>query len=491
MRKREDLHERLIEPSGPRLSRRTALKGAVALGAGSALAAFPAGRAALNVARAQDAPASLNLLYATVEADVEAIKLVLEDFKAATGIEIKLDSQPYDALQQKAFAELASDSDFYDIMICDTPWTPALTGKLEPLSAYLTNAALNDVADPNLTDFIPKVFFDTAVYNPAEPNKQFPTQAAIDVAAITAGGFEIYGLPLQANALTLSYRKDLFENPDEMAAFEAKYGRALAVPTTWDEFVEVATFFTRPDDRLYGTTLMAGNGDWATDDFKTLLACWGGDGHLVADDFSLAFNTPEGIAALQFYADLINKHKVTPPGVTSFSWDTASSTFGEGLTAMSMNYHTEVLNPDVTGEIAYALVPKQVAYGPHFGTWMLSVNKASKNKEWAYRAITWLTSGDVQTKMLQTQLHPGRISVYEAAKTDPSVAPFGNFYEVLGESLAVGVGRPRLTNYGAVDKEIWVAVNEAASGAKTPEEALSGAAEKVTALLKEAGYPVS
>ncbi len=443
--------------------------------------------------RQQDAekPASLNMLYATVEADVEAIKVAIPDFKAETGIEIVLDSQPYDALQQKVFAELAVDSPYYDVIIVDTPWTPALTGKLEPLSEYLTNEALNDVSDPALDDFIEKVFFDTAVYNPTSPNLQFPDPSAVDVEAITGEGFEIYGLPLQANALVAMYRTDLFENAEGMAAFESEYGRALAFPETWDEFTEVAKFFTRPDENLYGTTLMAGNGDWATDDFKTLLAAWGGDGYMVSDDFTLAFNSPEGVEALTYYADLINEHKVTPPGVTSFSWDDASAAFTSGLTAIGMNYHTEVLAPDVQGNISYALVPEKVTRGPHFGTWMLSVNKASQNKEWAYRAANWFTNGPTQTKMLAAQLHPSRKSAYKAAKTDENATKFGNFYDILGQSLALGVGRPRLTNYGAVDKEIWVAVNSAATGSMTPEEALQSAADKVLALLQEAGYPVS
>ena len=83
------------------------------------------------------------------------------------------------------------------------------------------------------------------------------------------------------------------------------------------------------------------------------------------------------------------------------------------------------------------------------------------------------------------------LSVYEAAKTDENAKKFGNFYDILGQSLALGVGRPRLTNYGAVDKEIWVAVNSAATGSMTPKEALQSAADKVQGLLKEAGYPVS
>jgi multiple sugar transport system substrate-binding protein len=97
---------------------------------------------------------------------------------------------------------------------------------------------------------------------------------------------------------------------------------------------------------------------------------------------------------------------------------------------------------------------------------MLSVNSFSKNKEWAYR-----------------------VSVYEAAIKDPAIGEkFANFYDVLGKSLAVGVGRPRLTNYGDVDRAIWVAVNDAARGAATPEAALKAAGGQVRDLLAQAGY---
>jgi multiple sugar transport system substrate-binding protein len=443
---------------------------------------------------AQDEAActDLNMLYATVEADVEAIKLALPLYEAETGVRIELDSQPYNALQQKVFAELGSQSPFYDIIIVDTPWMPAVTNQIEPLISYIEDETLTDPELLALDDFIPKVFYDTAVYNHPDSHLEFPgDQSVVDVQAIKDAGFDIYGLPLQANALTMSYRSDLFEDPDEQAAFEAEYGRPLAVPETWDEFVEVAQFFTRPDENLYGTTLMAGPGDWATDDFKSLLAGFGGYGKMINDQFERVFNGPEGEQALQLYQDLINEYQVTPPGVTSFSWDEASAAFVAGLTAMSMNYHSEVLSPDIEGDVAYALVPAgpDGARGPHFGTWMLSVNKFSEKKDCAWQAIQWLTSPSTQTQMLATQLHPSRFSVYEAAASDPVTAQFGNFYEVLGESLAVGVGRPRLTNYGEVDEIIWTAVNKVASGAATPAEALQEADGLVLAALQNAGYP--
>jgi multiple sugar transport system substrate-binding protein len=435
-------------------------------------------------------PKQMRLLYATVEADSAAVKAVVPAYRKAFGIDLAVDTIPYDALQQKVFSEMASGGSTYDIMICDAPWMPALVGKFQPLGDYIKNPKLNDMAKIDLTDFIPKVFYDTVVYKASNSHLHYPdATASADAAAIQAKGFEIYGLPIQANALTMSYRKDLFDDPKEQAAFKQQTGQDLAVPQTWDDFRTVAKFFTRPDQKLWGTTMMAGVGDWATDDFKTLLACWGGDGHLVSDDFKLSFAGPQGVQALQYYVDLINTDKVTPRGTTSASWDTVTSTFGAGLTAMSFNYHDMALDSNVDGQVSYATVPKQVAEGPHFGTWQLSIPKAARNKEWAYRSIAWLTSADVQRQMLAKQLHPTRTSVYAAAAGDATAKKdFGNFYEILGKSLAAGVGRARLTNYSDISNAVGVAVNKAASKSLTPEAALQAAAKEAQAALKRAGY---
>jgi multiple sugar transport system substrate-binding protein len=210
---------------------------------------------------------------------------------------------------------------------------------------------------------------------------------------------------------------------------------------------------------------------------------------LVNDRFEVTFDSPAGIEALTYYADLIGKWKVTPPGTTSASWDNVATSFSDGLTAMTMNYHDLSLSPNVKGSVAYAIIPRGKSIGPTFGTWMLSVNSFSKNKEWAYRAIQWFTSAATQTKALAHQLHPTRTSVYVNAVNDAALRQkFGNFYEILGKSLAVGVGRCRLTNYDDVTRSVWVAVNNAARGAATPEAALKGAASQVRDLLAQAGY---
>jgi multiple sugar transport system substrate-binding protein len=439
---------------------------------------------------AAPAPKQIHILYATAEANSAAVQAVLSGFKTKTGVELVMDTMPYNALQTKVFSEFAAKSPYYDVVIVDTPWSPALAQNLEPLTSYMNNPRLNDLAPLNPSDFIPKVFFDTAVYDVANPSVHYPSPTqTVNAAKIKAAGFDVYGLPIQANALTLAYRADLFNDPAQKAAFQKAYGRALTVPKTLDEFAQVAKFFTQPSKNLYGTTLMAGTGDWATDDFKSLLAAFGGDGYMVGNHQELAFNSDAGLKALTYYRDLI-KAGVTPPGTTSASWDEVATSFNSGLTAMTMNYHDLKLDASVKGGvIAYAKVPGATSEGPHFGTWMLSVNKYSKNKDWAYRAAQWLTSSGQATAMLANGIHPARNSVYTAAAKLPD-ANKAAYYTTLKQSLAVGVGRPRLTNYGEVDAAIFTMVNNVATGKAEPKAALTETAAQVKKLLEAAGYKV-
>jgi multiple sugar transport system substrate-binding protein len=476
-----------------RLRRRRAsatLVGVALVAAVALTACTPSSGGSDNANPDQAKPKQLHMLYATAEADAAAVQAMVPQFKEKFGIDLVIDTQPYDALQQKVFSEFASGSSFYDIVIVDTPWAPALVGKLEPLGSYINNSKINDMAKTDVGDFIPKVFYDTAVYKASSPVEHYPSPTdKPDAGAITGKGFDVFGLPLQANALVLAYRKDMFADPKEQTGFQAKYGRPLAVPKTLDEYKQVAQYFTRPDQKRYGTTVMAGVGDWSTDDFKSLLAAHGGNGQLVGDDLSLAFNTPQGVQALTYYRSLITDGSV-PPGSTSASWDEVAASFDGGLTAMTENYHALALDSTVKGQIGYAQVPKGTAEGPHFGTWMLSLNKNSKNKTWAYRAITWLTAAEQQLAMTRNQLHPSRTSVYaqiEGQGSDPAVA---DFYKVLGQSLAVGAGRARLTNYTEVSHAIAVAVNNAASGRQDPAAALNSASAEVRKLLTQAGYKV-
>lgn len=52
-------------------------------------------------------------------------------------------------------------------------------------------------------------------------------------------------VPLLGDALVCLYRKDLLEKAENRAAFFQKHGRTLEAPATWEDFADIAEFFSR------------------------------------------------------------------------------------------------------------------------------------------------------------------------------------------------------------------------------------------------------
>ena len=237
------------------VSRRGALKTGV--GAMAALAVAPAPRALVSSGRqAASKPAQLRLLYATVEADVAAIKLVIPAFQRDMGITLHLDTMPYNALQQKVFAELASSSPYYDIVIVDTPWMPALTHKIQPLTKYILNKRLRQLnaRRPGLhRQGVPTIPRSTI---PRSPICTSPPRRRSTPQRSTRRLRDLWPAhPGQRPHHVLSQgpvRRSGSTRPPSRPSTAGRSG----VPTTWNEFTQVAQFFTRPSQRLWGTTLM-------------------------------------------------------------------------------------------------------------------------------------------------------------------------------------------------------------------------------------------
>jgi multiple sugar transport system substrate-binding protein len=62
-----------------------------------------------------------------------------------------------------------------------------------------------------------------------------------------------YAVSLDGDYQVWVYRIDLFDNAKNQKDFKAKYGYDLRFPRTWKEHADVAEFFTRPDEKLYGS----------------------------------------------------------------------------------------------------------------------------------------------------------------------------------------------------------------------------------------------
>ncbi|NJN53976.1 MAG: extracellular solute-binding protein [Anaerolineae bacterium] len=158
-----------------------------------------------------------------------------------------------------------------------------------------------------------------------------------------------WSFPTEGDANGWAYRKDLFENPDEMAAFEAEYGYPLAPPETMQQLLDIAKFFTRPDEGLYGAAIYTqADYDGLTMGFQNMLFSFGGNWSDENFNPEGVINSPESVAALEFYKELYECCQ--PPGMSNAFFAEVNDAFISGQAAMGMNYFAffpALANPEV------------------------------------------------------------------------------------------------------------------------------------------------
>lgn len=218
-------------------------------------------------------------------------------YKQDKGREVTFVELPYEGLFNRLSSELSSSSVSFDIVALDAIWLSTFAKTLKPIDDLFPQSVRDDL-------------FPALV-----------SEAKVD------GKF--VGMPAWTNAEVLFYRKDLFEDPKEQAAFRSRFGYPLAPPTTWQQFEDAAVFFTRGAD-LYGTEV---KGAVETEWLAHVLQA-GSSGVVLAPDGKVIIDNAEHLAALRFYSDLNNKHKVSPAGAAQMDWAGAQNLFHQGKTAM-------------------------------------------------------------------------------------------------------------------------------------------------------------
>ena len=75
---------------------------------------------------------------------------------------------------------------------------------------------------------------------------QYYTGGAATVQQFNTHRGNYVGISFDGDYHTWFYRTDLFEDPEEQAAFKEKYGWDLQWPETWEQLDQVSEFFNRP-----------------------------------------------------------------------------------------------------------------------------------------------------------------------------------------------------------------------------------------------------
>ncbi len=307
-------------------------------------------------------------------------------WESLTGMKVKVIEVPTAEMFTKILQEHRAGTGAYDALNVIPSWMPDLVkaGALEPLDGYVDKYGYRD----ELTNIAP-TYRDN--------------QMRVDG--------KIYGFPDDGDLFVLYYRKDLFEDPANRAAFKAKHGYELAAPATWEQYAQIGQFFTdKYAPKVYGAGQFRqpAYGIWM---FEERYRVEGGKFFDPAT-MKAQINGPLGVKAFE---GMRSDNKFMPPGVESWGFVEALSAFLQGEIAMTISWPpfgrwaagygvddqalSWVPKSTIADNVGYALPPggtPQLAAG-----FSLSVASGSKNKEAAYLFIQWLNSEETSLQRVQ------------------------------------------------------------------------------------------
>lgn len=408
---------------------------------------------------------------------------VANDIGKSMGIQVKPEYLPWDDVFQKALIDSKSGVRTWDYVYIYNTWVPGLSAakSILPINDFMTNAEATKAVQPD--DFI----------------------------TLTTAGLELDGklwaMPMLAAPYMLGYRTDLFSNPAEKQAFQAKYGYPLAVPQTYQQLMDIAKFFTRKkgetlagrplSDDFYGIIMANKRGGFLFHRFEHILVAYGADLVYNPKTMQPTANSPESIAAVKYYVEL---HKYMQPGTDTVTGGGAERVMAAGRGAMAMDALDNMLSvlpvpklSSVVGSISYALLPSQVPTRPHANVGDangLAIYALSQHKDEAFKFATKVlsTQGTKQIMQEYPALVPMRASVVqdpEVRKNSPDVFTAVNLM-ITGKPYTAFI--PPLKEWVQAMDIYEEALSAAMSGQQSPEDALNRAQAKEVDLFKRAGY---
>ncbi|WP_081159116.1 ABC transporter substrate-binding protein [Ensifer aridi] len=402
------------------------------------------------------APANAETINILVEGGGEMLqKAVAEKFTAETGVEVKFTVVPYQGVFDKFSAEIASGSSAFDVVTIDVVWNAKFAGHVEDLSPLFTDAVRKDLP--------PALLADAQV------------------------GGKMIGMPAWANAEIVFYRKDLFSKPEEQKAFQEKYGYPLAPPKTWQQWRDMAKFFTRDTDGDGKTDF------WGTDTIGTFSEEWmahvlqaGSPGVILDKDGKVIIDNEAHKKALEFYiAPHCTDHSV-PENVNEIGWGEAQNLFYQGKTAMMKFWaHAYKMTPadsKVSGKVGVApMLAGEAGIAAIPGPWYNVVPSTSQHKDAAKKFIAFAIANNALGIEAPLGL-AATDSAYRSYSGKPGYEHFTPLLETL--SAPATQGRPMNEKYQEiVDEAVLPAVQQALACKADVGKVLTDAKETIEDIL--------
>jgi len=281
-----------------------------------------------------------------------------------------------------------------------------------------------------------------------------------------------YSLPVSASDLGLFWNKNLFRQ----AGLDPN-----RPPRNWDELLRYAKQIKEKTGK-WGIELFTQGGEGTT--WQTQVYFWGaGAEFLNANNTAPAFNSPQGVRALQFLVDLVQKDKVAPIA----PW----GLFGRGEAAMVMDgsWMTQFFPQQVNFELGSAPFPYPAGGRPatNMGGEQIFIfqNADAATAKAAWDFINCFSSTPVQ---VEWDRGTGFLPVRRSVANDPAyrawVSNARPLMRPFVDSMAFARPRPPVARYPQISDIFAKYVQEALLGRLSPKDALERAAQEVAPLLR-------
>ena len=337
---------------------------------------------------------------------------------------------------------------------------------------------------------------------------------------VTGPDEKVYQLPDQQFANLYWFRYDWFNDEKNMADFEAEFGYPLGVPVTWSAYEDIAEFFTGRDlshmgvdGPVYGH-MDYGKKDpslgWRFTDAWMSMAGMGSKGEpngFPVDEWGIrvndeyqpvgscvarggATNAPAAVYAIQKYLDWLSAY--APPEAAGMTFSESGPVPAQGNVAQQMFWYTAFTADmvkdgipvvDENGDPLWRMAPSP--HGAYWeegtklgyqdaGSWTLMESTPVDRAKAAWLYAQFVTSKTVDLKKSMEGLTFIRESTVESEQMSERAPKLGGLVEFYRSPDRVrwsptGLNVP---DYPKLAQLWWQNIGDAASGAKTAQEAL-------------------
>jgi multiple sugar transport system substrate-binding protein len=395
-------------------------------------------------------------------------------FEAAAGISVDILRRDHAGVLKETRELSGGSQATYDLLIVPSRFIGALVerGYVQPIDGFLNDSSLFDprLFDPQ-TDVFPGWWSEVSWYR-GHP----------------------YGYPFQLRPMSLWYREDLFDDEDESVAFERRYGRPLALPGNPSDLEQVAEFFHRPQEGLYGTVIAARSRSLAS---EWLAYASMFDARILdapkADTYGdIVVNSPQAIRATEFSVSLL---RFSPPDARTYEEQDAVRAFESRRVAVGIMRHDLALaGPQASGArggIGYAPAPFRsgASVTPIDGDTFLIPRGTSQARE-AFALMQWALSQEAQVALILG----GGVAARPSTFTDSRVTALPNTYRSLPFMQIVmfprivtepmKISAPAIVEADQLFDALSRELGRILAGEMTPKAGLDAAAVRMAQILK-------